>query len=166
MADKKIEMSISLPIDQCYISLREIGNRIRGWRSIEADNQKYILKWTHGGGLSLIDTVVTTVVLKAVSESETEVILAAHHHGLIDPFGILNSALHSLMEPFQQHLATLRELKTQIDKGLLCPTCGKELLVGTRFCPNDGTLVARECRKCGHNNPLGSQYCSNCGTQL
>jgi hypothetical protein len=53
-----------------------------------------------------------------------------------------------------------------IRAGLKCPTCGKAIPEGTRFCPNDGTPIALLCSKCGHGNTPSSKFCVNCGEPL
>ncbi len=82
-----------------------------------------------------------------------------------------------LISQFEQALvlATLQisfeaERMNKIEKGLMCPTCGGELLVGMRFCPTDGTAIANllvlRCVKCANNNPKGAKFCSHCGIKF
>jgi len=58
------------------------------------------------------------------------------------------------------------ERRSLEQEGLLCPTCGRSVPGGTRFCPDDGTPLAQGCSKCGHSNKPGSTFCVNCGEQL
>lgn len=51
-------------------------------------------------------------------------------------------------------------------EGLICPTCGRPVPGGTRFCPHDGTALTEVCSKCGHSNTPSSKFCVNCGEQL
>ncbi len=60
----------------------------------------------------------------------------------------------------------LPEVQKKISDGLMCPICGRELLAGALFCPDDGTPIVSPCAKCGHNNPIGTKFCTRCGSKI
>ena len=82
--------------------------------------------------------------------------------GLVDGPGHIPVTWKLLLEPFERVMTTTHMVR----EGLLCPTCGQQLPVGTRFCPKDGTLIGIECKKCGNTNAPSAQFCSNCGAKL
>jgi len=64
---------------------------------------------------------------------------------------------------------------------IICPDCGNENPLGSKFCINCGTDISQihveettkqeessylTCPKCGNRNPLGSKFCIKCGTPL
>jgi membrane protease subunit (stomatin/prohibitin family) len=53
---------------------------------------------------------------------------------------------------------------------VLCPKCGAQNTLGTKFCGNCGsslTPVAKiKCPKCGAENPATQKFCGNCGSSL
>ncbi len=54
-----------------------------------------------------------------------------------------------------------------IDKGLLCPTCYREIAPGVIFCPDDGTKIrGKICPNCGNSESILSTFCTKCGNAL
>ncbi|KON33709.1 hypothetical protein AC477_01245 [miscellaneous Crenarchaeota group-1 archaeon SG8-32-1] len=53
---------------------------------------------------------------------------------------------------------------------VLCPKCGNQNVVGTKFCGNCGTSLAPvakvNCRKCGAEMPETMKFCGNCGSPM
>lgn len=47
-----------------------------------------------------------------------------------------------------------------------CGKCGRQLVVGARFCMMCGTKVAKLCSKCGVELPDAARFCFNCGTEV
>jgi len=47
-----------------------------------------------------------------------------------------------------------------------CSSCGNQIPVDARFCPQCGTAQALNCAACGHANPAGSKFCAQCGARL
>jgi hypothetical protein len=48
--------------------------------------------------------------------------------------------------------------------GIPCPTCGRQIEAGMRFCPYDGTRLPQECPSCGQVVAAGMRFCPHCGT--
>ena len=58
-------------------------------------------------------------------------------------------------------------LDSLIESGQICPTCLKEIPIGTSFCPDDGTKIKiLICPKCNNSNQFLSSFCSKCGEYL
>jgi membrane protease subunit (stomatin/prohibitin family) len=55
-------------------------------------------------------------------------------------------------------------------KLVICPKCGAQNTLGTKFCGNCGSSLAPvakvKCPKCGADNPETQKYCGNCGNLL
>jgi membrane protease subunit (stomatin/prohibitin family) len=53
---------------------------------------------------------------------------------------------------------------------IICPKCGTQNVVGTKFCGNCGTSLAPvakiTCPKCGAEMPATMKFCGNCGSPL
>jgi membrane protease subunit (stomatin/prohibitin family) len=53
---------------------------------------------------------------------------------------------------------------------VLCPNCGTQNTLGTKFCGNCGSSLAPvakiKCPKCGAENPETQKFCGNCGSSL
>jgi membrane protease subunit (stomatin/prohibitin family) len=53
---------------------------------------------------------------------------------------------------------------------VICPNCGAQNTLGTKFCGNCGSSLAPvakiKCPKCGAENSATQKYCGNCGTVL
>ncbi len=49
---------------------------------------------------------------------------------------------------------------------MICPSCHKEVPVGSHFCPYCGTLLDDKCPYCGHQNIPHAKFCSSCGKPL
>jgi class 3 adenylate cyclase/tetratricopeptide (TPR) repeat protein len=47
-----------------------------------------------------------------------------------------------------------------------CPSCGSDIALDNRFCPQCGTAQALACAACGHANAAGSRFCAQCGAKL
>lgn len=59
--------------------------------------------------------------------------------------------------------------KNQPKQGTVtCPTCNKEVAVGSKFCPECGAKmnVKRFCPECGNEVGANAKFCSSCGTKL
>ena len=48
----------------------------------------------------------------------------------------------------------------------ICPHCGQDNELHSRFCRNCGNALALTCARCGQDNEAGSNYCRNCGSAL
>ena len=48
----------------------------------------------------------------------------------------------------------------------ICPNCGQDNELDSRFCRNCGNALALTCARCGQGNEAGSNYCRNCGNTL
>ena len=50
----------------------------------------------------------------------------------------------------------------------VCPSCGAEVPVGSKFCPSCGAQqnVAKFCSNCGQKLEAGAKFCPNCGTKV
>lgn len=49
---------------------------------------------------------------------------------------------------------------------MICPSCHKEVPVGSHFCPYCGTPLDDKCPYCGHQNIPHAKFCSSCGKPL
>ena len=49
---------------------------------------------------------------------------------------------------------------------MICPSCHKEVPVGSHFCPYCGTPLDDKCPYCGHQNIPDAKFCSSCGKPL
>jgi len=48
-----------------------------------------------------------------------------------------------------------------------CPSCGKQINAGAKFCPECGAKVGTNfCSECGAANKAGAKFCSECGTKF
>jgi membrane protease subunit (stomatin/prohibitin family) len=74
----------------------------------------------------------------------------------------MGTALGKAMQPTQNSGAT--------QQVVLCPKCGSQNVVGTKFCGNCGTSltpVAKiSCPKCGAEMPETMKFCGNCGSPM
>jgi len=50
--------------------------------------------------------------------------------------------------------------------GLTCPSCGKPVEAGMKFCPYCGEALQRTCPKCGQVLSPGAKFCPNCGAKV
>ena len=48
----------------------------------------------------------------------------------------------------------------------ICPNCGQDNELESRFCRNCGNALALTCAHCGKDNEAGSSYCRHCGSAL
>jgi len=115
--------------------------------------------------------VICTIGLEAINPTTTEItiVLASKHTGW-GPWWEhdIDKRISEYYREIELNYETTRK-SWQTEKyqaGLLCPTCGKLVPGGTRFCPDDGTPIATVCSKCGHGNTPGAKFCANCGQQL
>jgi len=153
------ELRISAPIKPVYDLLRK---DVLGWKIKEADSKNYTLKWKKSGSWLRM-----TATCKPLSSNETVVsFIYENPVAIADPLGRGDEELRRFLEPIGVGLISPEDVHRKILDGLLCPTCAKELSAGTRFCPNDGTPIARECPNCKRSNAPGSQFCSNCGAKI
>jgi hypothetical protein len=79
---------------------------------------------------------------------------------------LTNPLSYQISKLIAQQEEIRREIQGQIDRGLLCPTCGKEFKTAVGFCPNDGTRIGRMCQNCKNIEPPNAHFCSKCGTNL
>lgn len=164
MAEKKIEIIVPLTPDKCYEMLLNIGSKINDWKIEKQDKASLSIVFKQGGFFSLksASPVQTSIYIKSVAGEQTQISFVAKNHGLTDPMGFLESALKKLLEPFQIQATAL----VAVNEGILCPKCGREIPVGARFCPYDGTTIMVECPTCKTSNTPGAKFCSNCGNKL
>jgi rRNA maturation endonuclease Nob1 len=70
----------------------------------------------------------------------------------------------------QEEQATIREQIKSIRGVVCCENCGKELPIGTGFCPECGAKVpepvVKTCPGCGKIVSDDAAFCTSCGTKL
>jgi predicted ATPase/class 3 adenylate cyclase len=49
---------------------------------------------------------------------------------------------------------------------MLCPKCGTQNAVGSRFCGGCGTALSQVCASCGAANDPGMRFCNQCGVAM
>ena len=170
MAGKTARMQVPVPSRYCYDVLFETVDGVSGWNLIRAVPEQRAVMYQHRASI-MTSPVTVTVCASPTSSNQTLLILTAENNAAVDPFGILDKALRDFLRHFEAQVPDLvkvvrAETENRIEAGIMCPTCGKELSPGTRFCPEDGTEIAVECSKCGQANTPGSRFCSNCGKEL
>lgn len=160
---KARNLQVSIPIQICYDQLLKIGNNLE-WKLLGQDKRRSTLKWNTSKSRYRVGVHVTATLRKS-GERQTRMNLIGEIPGLalVDGGGKIPKAFENLIVPLET-LAT--NVNKQIREGVMCPTCGKELPPGTRFCPKDGTTIASECPQCGNSNVPAAQFCSSCGTSL
>ena len=47
-----------------------------------------------------------------------------------------------------------------------CPSCGKAIPAGSKFCSDCGTRIVTNCPQCGKKVEPGTRFCPECGTKL
>lgn len=57
------------------------------------------------------------------------------------------------------------KVEVQTDNTVICPNCGASVIKG-KFCPECGFRFARVCPTCGKDVPEGAKFCLECGTKL
>jgi hypothetical protein len=50
--------------------------------------------------------------------------------------------------------------------GLSCPSCGREVELGDRYCWSCGGQLGRQCANCGALVQAGHQFCGGCGARV
>lgn len=53
-----------------------------------------------------------------------------------------------------------------IEAELSCPSCGREVGAGDRYCWSCGGQLGRQCGSCGGLVQAGHQFCGSCGARL
>ncbi len=64
--------------------------------------------------------------------------------------------------------AMAEAMRPKAQATMICPKCGAQIPVGSKFCPQCGAKLAEEptCPKCGAKVPPGAKFCPNCGAKL
>ena len=158
---KAREFEAPVPADLCYEVLRKIGSDLK-WKVLEEDPGNLVLKWRK---MDLMAKGVRIgVTLTQLPSKNTHITLTGEIPGMVafDGPGNIPKAWKQLLGPFESFVAAAHK----VQEGLICPTCGKSLPKGTRFCPNDGTEIAIECNQCGSTNAPSAQFCTSCGASL
>jgi len=163
-----------LSLEDCRSLMQHMLNN-SDWKISQIDDSHFTLKEPR----SIIGTLATGA---SSYPAQIEVTIQAEQgrtcfviHG--SNFGIGPIQSHHVKSEVNEFLSTVqglirgtqnmrREIENKLNQGVLCPTCGNAISPGTRFCPHDGTPIARECAKCGSSNMPGAQFCSNCGAAL
>jgi len=60
----------------------------------------------------------------------------------------------------------LRELASNADRQLICPTCLQINPAGFEFCGNCGAALKKQCSSCKRQVPITNQFCGLCGAQF
>jgi len=55
---------------------------------------------------------------------------------------------------------------TAAPSGLQCPSCGKPVREGAKFCDNCGAPLQLTCPQCGQALRPGAKFCDNCGAKV
>lgn len=157
---KSIEEKREIPINLAYELLKQIG-RDNGWKVLEENQDSLILKWQLRSRVTV--KVIVTAQLKSLGQY-TQINLLGEIPGLtLVDSGNIPNAWDKLMIPFDE---LVEITKNSINEGRMCPNCGKILAPGTKFCPNDGTIISATCSECGYVNSPDASFCSNCGSKF
>ena len=165
--EKTQQFTLDLPVD---ISAEVCRQAIQKFNpEIITDTDTLISFEDRHGGRKL----TCTIGLAAATSTTTDVTIV---EGAITAIGPLwGRAIDKRISTFRKEIdlnyeaakkAWHAEKQQLVQAGLLCPACGKLVPEGTRFCPDDGTPLARVCSKCGHGNTPSSKFCVNCGESL
>lgn len=162
---KTNELNVSVPSSACYEMMRAIGSELK-WKVLEENPNKCILRWQQGDGIwSPVVRISVSLTPRSAQDTLVEV-TGEIPVGLMDGRGLIPKTWDKLLVPFERLAAEATIVNTQIQEGLLCPKCGKQLPPGTRFCPHDGTAIASQCPECGHSNIPSAKFCASCGAKL
>jgi hypothetical protein len=165
MAERTLKIEVGLPVTVCAEAVRDLFHQL-GWETVE-DVAGSI---TGKEPMTLWNPKPTTVTaeLRPLDQKETTITLVGSQFGL-GP--LMNSAVDKRLREFKGQLDPYlahgyAETKQKISEGLVCPQCFGPVKAGERFCPRDGTPVARVCQHCNHPNPPKNEYCTNCGKMM
>lgn len=139
-------------------------------------DQTLILKYFNG----LINTKIKSVTAKYMIKkkisfleisqflSELSDILKIELSSEFERFGIeiINFYCESIA-PNQNDYKKLREAKEKTVLKMVCPYCGTNVLLNTKYCSECGNpLSSVKCTFCGFENRSGMKYCNICGHKL
>ena len=148
-------------VSECETILEKLFS-VLGWKVKERSELRFVVKEPRVNLLAPMQTVLgdpatIEITLLAESPNRTRITFYGHNFGG-GPLqtGRIKKAISIIRERMDFATQKITEIKTEINSaveaGLLCPTCGKTLSPGTKFCPNDGTRITKTCAKCGHAN--------------
>lgn len=161
MPKRTDEFYVPLPSDRTAELVRTLLSSDH-WKIEESSNTRITCK--ERTGIAMHNPLKLTIDVVPSDSNATRVLVNGSVFG-VGP--LQTNHLKKGMEEFRQVVEIAgKELAGQIRAGMLCPTCGSFLAPGTRFCPKDGTPVARACEHCGHSNMPGAQFCSQCGKPM
>jgi len=162
MITKKQRLQIELPVSSCYNLLLQLGNRLPKWVMISSSTNNNVA-W------KVEDMWNVSISLAVQNDNMTEVgFQVVNPIAIFDAFGNADKTLQQIIEPFRSEAIKLQRTEKQkvIQSVNLCPSCGKQIPEGSKFCPYDGTMISRECPNCKSNNLLEASFCASCGTKL
>jgi hypothetical protein len=169
LSNKTVTLQVPVGPVAVYEALYEAGNNLPGWVLVSGDRLKYRLEWHERTRTSLSGTHVTRVHA-TWSESDSKystVKLVADSGSLLDGGEGVSRTLRRLVVTFEgivQTMVTSAHLaETHGHEKVYCPSCGREVPPGSRFCPIDGTFVGHTCPSCGTWAPRSARFCSSCG---
>lgn len=157
-SQSELNVSVSVAVEACESVIAGLG-----WKLSERSAYRLVVKEPF---LNSLVGNPATVSIHFVAQSSDRTIV--EYSGSNFGFGPLNTdrikkAITTVQQRLQAEVLPMIAVRTATQEGLLCPTCGSLLQPGTKFCPNDGTAIAKVCPKCGNANAPSASFCSNCG---
>lgn len=92
----------------------------------------------------------------------------ADYADLLEELRVVQKKLVEAKEKLQAAQAAKKAAEQEF-MDCICPSCGEENSVGTKFCQNCGTRLggaALICQSCGTKNKADTRFCVECGTKL
>ena len=162
MSQHEAELIAALPLSECKFACQKAIEQL-GWKIQDGNDAYFKVKEGIFSSGFAGNPVTLEISLEDQSPRETRIIFQSSNLG----FGSINTnrckkAINSAIE--QIKLASMPFVA--MAEGLVCPTCGKLLPPGARFCDKDGTPILRVCPSCNASNTPGAQFCANCGERI
>lgn len=174
MAKYKEEVSLSHNIEVVAAALKLLHETEKSGWQLGATERGVIFLHEDASllGYLSLNAVTLMIRLQPLSESTTQMAIEGTKFGL----GPLNAqVIKKKTQEFKQKLQTSLETiqgaadaiaEVEIASGTRCPKCDAALPLGTRFCPNDGTEIAKACAYCDKLSPPSARFCVGCGKPL
>ena len=81
--------------------------------------------------------------------------------------GVVVAAAREMVESFQEIATVGNNAGSAATASTIpCPSCGKAVPAGQKFCGDCGTKMEKKCEKCGTVWGASQKFCGECGTKL
>lgn len=160
MASKSEVLEFPLSANDCYELFLRSSSRLKEFKITTADKGNGFIQIVTGSNWGS-GKITTKVLFEPIDRTSTRMVMEGSLTSITDIRGLIPKTLDKLLDPFNE--AVEQMVHAQVREGLICPTCGRSLKPGTKFCPEDGTQIAIACPKCNTVNAPGAKFCVNCG---